>query len=218
MERKLFISVFVFVLIQTYSFASSFEIFFYDGSSKSCIYNEKSQELIIDHVIQPVKKVITNIDKSKIKKVKFSFVMLDGFGDDFWNKIDSCESLQMNFTEVSNLDFVKRFPNLKILSFHESNQIHNVEELDFSLNQCLEYIELEEIKMNIKTVVNIPETVKYFVICYSQINEKGYEEILKQISNNTILVIDASQKEFVNKQYLECNGVLSKIWKEYNIY
>ena len=219
MKLKIFFSILLITFIPMVSFAHTFDLIYNDGSSKSCNYNELSGELFVDHVLnKPVKEIKTNIEKKYIKKINFSFVYLDNLCEEFWNCTNECEIIKMNYVTSSNLDFVKKIPNLRVLSLIESNKIKSVTELDFSSNNKLEYIELEGLTINIENKVILPEGVKYFVICYSNINKNGYEKFAECISKDTVFIIDSSQEDLIKNPYLNAEKVLRTLWNEYNLY
>ena len=198
-------------------YSHNFDVYFIDGTVKHCIYKESTQELTIDHINKAIERIETDLKNEDIRKVIFSFVSIDHLTENVWNLLTNCKILKMNFCKCENLNFVKKLPSIQVFAMQESNIVKKIDGLDFSYNKELEYLELEDLNINITKDIKFPKSIKYIVICYSKINIEGYDKIQKALKKNTRLVLDLGQKDFVTTDFLLAESELIKLWKKYEV-
>lgn len=189
------------------------------GKTISIELDNKSNVLRFDHIASPLKEIENPECLKNIEKVVFSFVDLTNTEEIFWSSFSHVSNILFDYTDIEDFTFLRYLPDLKVISFRESNSINNFSNINLSNNKKLEYFELNGLKfINFEGFFNVPKSLKYLVIANSKLTEADYSKITESIDENIYLVVDYMQIKYLsNFNNLANQNSLKNLWEEFNV-
>lgn len=216
--RKIYL-IFILLMIAMSIYAREVRVTTISGKTISIKLDNESNVLRFDHIASPLKEIENPECLENIEKVVFSFVDLTNTEELFWSSISHVSNILFDYTDVEDFTFLRYLPELKVISFRESNSINDFSNIDLSKNGKLEYFELNGLKfINFKGFFNVPKSLKYLVIANSKLTETDYSKITASIDDSVVVVIDNMQiNNSKNYNYLLNQNCIEELWEEYDI-
>ncbi|HPX26643.1 MAG TPA: hypothetical protein PLG87_07550 [Treponemataceae bacterium] len=211
--------IFILLLLAMSIYAREVRVITVSGKKISIELDNESEVLRFDHIVSPLKEIENPECLENIEKVVFSFVDLTNAEELFWSSLSHVSNILFDYTDVEDFTFLRYLPELKVISFRESNSINNFSSINLSSNAKLEYFELNGLKfIDFEGFFNVPKSLKYLVIANSKLTEADYSKITESLDENIYLVIDYMQmKYFSNFKNLLNQNSLKNLWEEFNV-